>query len=49
MLRIIELHEFHFPFVRYSDRSRSTVVMVPNDFGVLVPVVNGATLHSLCD
>ena len=50
MLKIIEQHPFHFPFVRYSDRSlrRSTVVMVPNDFGDLVPVASGATLHSLC-
>ncbi len=48
MLRIIETHGFHFPFTRYSDRANSAVIMVPDEFGTLVAVPAGATLHSLC-
>jgi hypothetical protein len=48
MLRIIETHGFHFPFTRYSDRANRAVIMVPDEFGNLVAVPAGATLHSLC-
>lgn len=47
MLKIVEMHSFHFPFTRYSDRARRPVVMVPDDFGNLVQVANEQTRHSL--
>lgn len=47
MLKIVEMHSFHFPFTRYSDRAKRPVVMVPDDFGNLVRVASGQTLHSL--
>lgn len=47
MMQIVEMHSFHFPFTRYSDRARRRVIMVPDDFGNLVPVSNSQTAHSL--
>lgn len=47
MLRIIETHFLHLPFVRYSNRADRVVLMVTDEFGTLVPVSNGAVMHSL--